>query len=344
MTNDTKQLLIEFTNFDVKEEGKHLYLVGPMARAEGPPNRNGRTYPKKVLEAVAKTYMEEKVKAGSAWGTLGHEPSPKMDEMRIPHLVTELWWDGNVLYGKARVLGEGSPCGQQLAAMLRAAKKIGMSTRGLGSVNENNVVQDDYRLVSIDAVTDPSAHGAYVKGIVESAMLVEQTLFAEDGDVPVNNASGGGVDGLDDNPPGRKHQFKKMLTRRKEVAMKEGHVPVGWGEAGLREFLAQSDADGIVEYVLGLQERVAPEGYDKQDEDEANIREAVARGDLNSIVKYVEHLHDLMEKAAENDRHHARIAQLKEEARAEKERMLAVACERLKSRASGQTGIPLRGL
>ena len=152
------------------ESGSLLKLRGPMLSTE--PNRNKRVYSESTLRPVVDKFMAEKVKTGTAWGELGHpkgEDGPKVHELNISHRITNLTWSGKQVIGESLVMPYGP--GLMLKGMIEIGGKPGMSTRGLGSVKQNNEglqeVQSDYKLVTIDAVTDPSGPGCFVDGIME---------------------------------------------------------------------------------------------------------------------------------------------------------------------------------
>lgn len=147
-----------------------LKLRGPMLSTE--PNRNKRVYSEECLRPVVSSFLKEKVQTKQAWGELGHpkgEDGPKIHESNISHLITDLRWEGKQVIGECTVLNHGP--GLMLKAMIEVGGKPGMSTRGLGSVkqSENGLseVQKDYKLITIDAVTDPSGPGCFVEGIME---------------------------------------------------------------------------------------------------------------------------------------------------------------------------------
>lgn len=149
---------------------KFMYLTGIYLQS-GIKNRNGRYYPEHIMDREVNRYLKEKVMAGAAWGELGHPNGPGLNADRISHLVTELKKDGLNYIGKARIV-EGPP-GLMAMKLIEAGGRIGMSSRGLGSLKEDkekgyNVVQDDFRLmVAADIVLDPSAPDAFVNGIME---------------------------------------------------------------------------------------------------------------------------------------------------------------------------------
>jgi hypothetical protein len=147
---------------------KTLYIQGPFLVAEQK-NRNGRMYRKETLAKEVERYNEEYVKKNRAFGELGHPESPTINLDRVSHLITNLKEDGNVFIGKAKILE--TPMGKIAKSLMEGGATLGVSSRGMGSLkNENgvNIVQDDFYLATAaDIVADPSAPGAFVQGIME---------------------------------------------------------------------------------------------------------------------------------------------------------------------------------
>lgn len=147
---------------------KSLYIQGPFLVAEQQ-NKNRRTYPVEVLSREVKRYNEEYVKNNRAFGELGHPENPSINLDRVSHIVTSLKQEGNVWIGKAKILE--TPMGKIAKSLMDGGASLGVSSRGMGSlkeVNGVNVVQDDYYLATAaDIVADPSAPGAFVRGIME---------------------------------------------------------------------------------------------------------------------------------------------------------------------------------
>lgn len=159
-----------------KNSPKDLFIKGPYMMAEGV-NRNKRFYPLDELEREVATYNENFVKPGRAMGELNHPTTADVDLERACHMVTELTQDGNVFYGKSKVLT--TPCGQIVRSLVNDGVKVGMSSRALGSLEEgaeHNVVRN-MKLVAIDCVADPSYPKAFVNGILES----KQWVLADNG-------------------------------------------------------------------------------------------------------------------------------------------------------------------
>lgn len=133
-------------------------------------NRNGRIYPSATLESEMDRYNKEFIETKRALGELGHPDGPQINGDRVSHLITDMRRDGNDFYGKAKILS--TPMGEIVKSLLDEGVKIGVSTRGLGSVKagRNGVmeVQKDFHLSTVDIVTDPSAPNAFVNGIMEN--------------------------------------------------------------------------------------------------------------------------------------------------------------------------------
>ena len=171
--SDEFEYIEEETN---KNSPSNLYIKGPYMMAEGV-NRNNRLYPKEELVREVARYNEEMVVPGRAMGELNHPTSADVDLERACHIVTEITQDGNVFYGKSKVLT--TPCGQIVRALINDGVKVGMSSRALGTLEEgstHNTVKN-MKLVAIDCVADPSYPKAFVNGILES----KQWVLADDG-------------------------------------------------------------------------------------------------------------------------------------------------------------------
>jgi hypothetical protein len=146
----------------VEGKTKDPFIVGIYSSAELK-NNNNRVYKKDILEREIQK-VEEKTKNGTLWGELGHPPNPEVNPDRIAILTTELHWKGNDVYGKSKILD--TPMGK-IARTLVKEGKMGISSRGLGTVNEEGYVNEDYNLICWDMVTDPSNNPSWVNGIFE---------------------------------------------------------------------------------------------------------------------------------------------------------------------------------
>lgn len=178
--------LIESIDSDGEKLPPGLYIEGIFLQAEVV-NRNKRLYPKRILEKAVSNYIKEQVVTKQALGELNHPPRANVDPMQAAIIIEDMWWKGNDVYGRARIIeGDHGP-GDKLAANIRAGWIPGVSSRGLGSLTETNkgykIVNEGYRLtVGVDAVWGPSAPDAYVtpKQITEST--------AENADYSADNA------------------------------------------------------------------------------------------------------------------------------------------------------------
>jgi len=137
------------------------------------PNRNGRIYPEEILKRESENYIKNYIKRGTSLSELNHPESSLIDLDRVSHIITDMWWDKNVLLGKLRLLtspgfherGIVSTKGDQAANLLRQGVTLGISSRGVGSlkkVGEQNEVQKDFELICFDLVSSPSTPGAYL--------------------------------------------------------------------------------------------------------------------------------------------------------------------------------------
>ena len=161
-----------FDDFEVLEEGtgskKEMKIQGVFMQAETK-NINGRVYPAEVLQKEVKRYSKELVEKKLAFGELGHPEGPTVNLDRVSHLIEELKPDGNNIVGKAKILD--TPNGKIVKELLNAGAKLGVSSRGMGTLEkkgQTNYVKDDFYLATAgDIVADPSAPEAFVEGIME---------------------------------------------------------------------------------------------------------------------------------------------------------------------------------
>lgn len=152
-----------------KNGKKNLYIEGTFLQGEIK-NRNGRMYPINTLVREVAKYNESYVKSGRALGELGHPDGPTVNLDRVSHLITSLVQEGNNFRGRARILD--TPMGNITRSLLDEGVKLGVSSRGIGSLQETRdgakVVADDFMLATAaDIVADPSAPDAFVNGIME---------------------------------------------------------------------------------------------------------------------------------------------------------------------------------
>ena len=146
---------------------KSATIQGIFMQAEGK-NRNGRIYPKAILEKAVAKYSAEQVSKGRAVGELNHPEGPTVNLDKVSHRITELTWDGNNVMGKALILN--TPMGQIVKGLMEGGVQLGVSSRGMGSLVQKNgtmYVKDDFMLSTIDIVQDPSAPSAFVNGVME---------------------------------------------------------------------------------------------------------------------------------------------------------------------------------
>ena len=173
------KLITEYTETDVqciveaKEDGSKNYVIeGVFAQAEAK-NRNGRIYPKPIMEKAVDKYVKEQVNAKRAVGELNHPDGPTVNLDKVSHLITDLKMEGSNVMGKARILD--TPMGQIVKGLLDGGVQLGVSTRGMGSLMQQNgamIVKDDFLLNAVDIVQDPSAPSAFVNGVMEGVEWV----------------------------------------------------------------------------------------------------------------------------------------------------------------------------
>ena len=153
---------------EAKGNGKRQFIIeGIFAQAETK-NRNGRIYPLPVMEKAVGKYDTDQVSKGRAVGELNHPEGPTVNLDKVSHKIDSLKFDGNNVMGRATVLD--TPMGKIVEGLLDGGVGLGISTRGMGSLMQQNgamVVKDDFLLNAIDIVQDPSAPGAFVNGIME---------------------------------------------------------------------------------------------------------------------------------------------------------------------------------
>ena len=166
--NDTIQCIVE-----KKEDGEKTYVIeGVFAQADKK-NRNGRVYPKPIMERAVDKYVTEQVSKKRAVGELNHPEGPTVNLDKVSHLIKELKFEGNNVIGKAQILP--TPMGKIVEGLLEGGVQLGVSTRGMGSLEQKNgamYVKDDFMLSTVDIVQDPSAPEAFVNGIMEGVEWV----------------------------------------------------------------------------------------------------------------------------------------------------------------------------
>ena len=177
----SKQLLVDYTIFEVSlqqineslaENGGRLIVTGVLQRA-GAKNQNGRIYPMPILQREAKNYSQTFIAERRALGELDHPDSSVVNLNNVSHNVLSMGWQGSDLVGKVEILP--TPSGNILKALFQSGIRLGISSRGMGSVKEvmreGNAaleVQDDFELIAFDFVSNPSTHGAFLSPVNES--------------------------------------------------------------------------------------------------------------------------------------------------------------------------------
>jgi len=162
---------VEYIEEAAEDGKKSLYIVGPFMESNKT-NKNGRMYPRNVVEKEVGRY-QELIQEKRSLGELGHPPNPTINLNQVSHLITELKMNGEDAYGKAKILG--TPMGKIAENLIREGVRLGVSLRGVGSLKEKNginEVQDDFLLSTVDIVSDPSAPSAFVQGVMENAEWV----------------------------------------------------------------------------------------------------------------------------------------------------------------------------
>lgn len=175
-------LLIE-SNFDTEvlsesSTGKKNWFIKGIFMQEDVNNRNGRRYPKHIMENEINRYIKESVMTRSAVGELCHPESPIPDLKNVSHIIEEILHEGRNYIGKAKILN--TPMGNIVTGLLEGGVRLGVSSRGTGSLVEDSdgvkVVQPDFKLSTVDIVYNPSAPDAFVQGLMEGHSFVWNTL------------------------------------------------------------------------------------------------------------------------------------------------------------------------
>ena len=152
--------------------GKSYSIEGVFMQAEQK-NRNGRIYPKPIMEKALGKYNTEQVSKGRAVGELNHPEGPTVNLDKVSHKIESLDWKGNDVVGKATILE--TPMGQIVKGLLDGGVRLGVSTRGMGSLQNNGnamVVKDDFILNAVDIVQAASAPSVFVNGVMEGVEWV----------------------------------------------------------------------------------------------------------------------------------------------------------------------------
>tara|TARA_R110001606_G_scaffold348141_1_gene497635 strand:+ start:209 stop:865 length:657 start_codon:yes stop_codon:yes gene_type:complete len=168
------KLISEYTDSNIKnyitedKKGNKSHVIEGVFMQADKKNRNGRVYEKKILESAVNKYVKEQVATGRAVGELNHPEGPTINLDKVSHKITDLRWEGNNVVGKASILN--TPMGNIVSGLLEGGVKLGVSSRGMGSLVQKNgasYVNGDFMLSTVDIVQDPSAPEAFVNGIME---------------------------------------------------------------------------------------------------------------------------------------------------------------------------------
>ena len=169
------------------DKGQKDYKIKGIFLQSNIKNRNGRIYPKEVLDKEVTRYNKEVINKKRAFGELGHPDGPTVNLERVSHMITKLYPDGNNFIGEAKIMN--TPYGKIVKGLIDEGAQLGVSSRGMGSLvnrGQGNIVKDDFYLATAaDIVADPSAPDAFVEGIMkgkewvwESGVLVEKDIEA----------------------------------------------------------------------------------------------------------------------------------------------------------------------
>ena len=172
------KLISEFNDvgFEILTEeknGKKKYVIEGIFAQADKKNRNGRVYPKPVMEKAVGKYHADQVSKGRAVGELNHPEGPTVNLDKVSHKIDELKFEGSDVVGKATILD--TPMGEIVKGLLDGGVQLGVSTRGMGSLMQQNgvmTVKEDFLLNAIDIVQDPSAPSAFVNGVMEGVEWV----------------------------------------------------------------------------------------------------------------------------------------------------------------------------
>lgn len=178
---ETVNYLIE----EDKETGKKNYNIEGVFLQADIKNRNGRLYPKDILDKEVKRYMKENVKKNRAYGELGHPDSPTINLDRVSHMIKDLKLEDKNFIGKAKIMD--TPYGKIVKSLIDEGASLGVSSRGMGSLKTTkdgtSEVQKDFMLATAaDIVADPSAPDAFVRGVMEGKewMFVDGKFVEQD--------------------------------------------------------------------------------------------------------------------------------------------------------------------
>jgi hypothetical protein len=187
--NEARNIKVLQENKNIADYSKPFEFYAVLQKYDTP-NRNGRIYPERILKREADNYIKNYINKGTSLSELNHPESSLIDLDRVSHIITEVWWEGNVLIGKLKLLtspgfherGICSTKGDLAANYLRQGVTLGISSRGVGSLKkkgEQNEVQEDFELICFDLVSSPSTPGAYLFSDVNDRLKFEEDLKEE---------------------------------------------------------------------------------------------------------------------------------------------------------------------
>ena len=198
---------------DEKSGNKNYKIKGIFMQADIK-NRNGRIYPMEILQKEVKRYNKEYITQKRAFGELGHPDGPTVNLERASHMITNLYPDGKNFIGEAKVLS--TPMGEIVKSLMKDGAKLGVSSRGMGSLDQKNganyVRNDFYLATAADIVADPSAPNAFVEGIMEGKEWVWNNGLIREADIAKMK------DNIEENHAKRNHkadalEFAKFLQK-----------------------------------------------------------------------------------------------------------------------------------
>ena len=214
--------LITETTEDIKylkeeKDGKtNLFIEGVFLQSDLK-NRNGRVYPREIMQREVNRYVKESIDKKRAMGELGHPDGPTINLDRVSHMITSLREDGSNYIGKAKILD--TPMGNIVKNLIDEGASLGVSSRGLGTLKEKNginEVQDDFVLsTAADIVADPSAPDAFVRGIMEHKewVMVEGAWMEQEIDAAVRRIKRAGSRELEEEKMAVFSSFKNKLSK-----------------------------------------------------------------------------------------------------------------------------------
>ena len=214
--------LITETTEDIKylkeeKDGKTNLFIGGVFLQSDLKNRNGRVYPREIMQREVNRYVKESINKKRAMGELGHPDGPTINLDRVSHMITSLREDGSNYIGKAKILD--TPMGNIVKNLIDEGASLGVSSRGLGTLKEKNginEVQDDFVLsTAADIVADPSAPDAFVRGIMEHKewVMVEGAWMEQEIDAAVRRIKRAGSRELEEEKMAVFSSFMNKLSK-----------------------------------------------------------------------------------------------------------------------------------